>query len=225
MRQLRAASGVITAATLYMMTAAAPLKAEPTDLCVTCADPGATYVCRVDTPGGSPGEKALQLYCIVKTAKLGGHSACSVRRGAAADCNGRVVSHVYEGPVLPRVVREISPLPGTPAALPAQDTAGAPPPPPQRGGEPETLVEMTAPAVRAGRAAARSTSRAVRNAASGTGDAIGSIGKRAGRGVSYTAKSAGEATRDAGSAIGNAARYTYGCVTSLFRNCGGSSTE
>lgn len=218
MRLMRIAMGTIPAIAILSLGSALPARAGQTDLCITCADPSQTYICRVDLPGGNPGGKALQLFCIMKTAKLGGHSACSVRRRGNDQCDGRVVSHVYDGPVLPATLLETPDIPAHPQQLPGQDPGGLPPAPGQRGGEPETLLEMTGPAVDAGKAAARSTGRAVRNAASSTGETIGNLGKKAGRGAS-------EATRDTGSAIGNAARYTYNCLRSLFRDCRGSSSE
>jgi len=219
MRQIRKSLRLVPAFALMCVGGSGLLQAGQTDLCISCSDPSETYVCRVDTPGGSPGDKALQFFCIVKTAKLGGHSACSVKRSGNAECSGRVVSHVYDGPVLPAELREkADAIPDQPQNLPGQEMSGLPPAPKQRGGEPDTLVEMTGPAMNAGKAAARSTSRAVRNAAGSTGETIGHYGKKAGR-------SASEATRDAGSAVGGAARYTYNCIKSLFRNCSGSSSD
>jgi hypothetical protein len=214
MRQKCKALGAFPAAAILWLCGGIPLHAGPTDLCVSCADPSQTYICRVDTPGGSPGEKALQLFCIMKTARQGGHSACSVRHQGNAGCEGQVVSHIYDGPVLPAALRERANIPDQPQSLPGQDLGGLPPAPAQRGGEPDTLVEMGGPAVNAGKSAART----MRNAAGNTGETIGHLGKKAGRGAS-------EATRDAGSAVGSAARYTYNCIKSLFRNCSGSSAD
>lgn len=222
MRQIGKFPVCLAAITAMSLPGMLSARAGQVDLCISCADPRQTYVCRVETPKGSPGEKALQLYCIIKTAKHGGHSACSVSRTGNAECNGPVMSHVYDGPVMPEILR--SNIPAQPTQLPGQNASGLDVPK-QKGGEPGTLIEMSGPAANAGKSAARSTGRAVRNAAGGTGHTIGTIGKKAGRGVGNTAKSAGEVARDAGSAVGGAARYTYSCLRSFFRHCGETASE
>lgn len=172
-----------------------PAHAGQTDLCVSCTDPRQTYICRVDTPRGSPGDKALQLYCIIKTAKAGGHTSCTVRRDAGAACDGPVMSHVYSGPLIPEALR--SAVERGRNSSPGQETGAVSDVPQQKGGEPDTLVEMTGPAVNAGKAAVR-----------GTGRTIGKIGKKTGQQVGKTARGAK-----------SAARFTYDCVVSFFKDC------
>jgi hypothetical protein len=196
-----------SAALVAALATAGAARADQTELCVTCADPQQTYVCRVDTPRGSPGEKALQLFCIIKTAKEGGHSSCAVRRDTGIACEGTLKSFSYNGPAIPEALRSAAQQPA-PGERPAQGSEAIPQTPPQKGGEPETLVEMTSRAVGASKDGVRATGRAVRNVAGGTGHAIGNIGKKAGKQV-------GKAARGAKSA----ARVAYDCLTSFFKDC------
>ena len=53
--------------------ALAPAAAEGASYCVTCTGPDQTYVCNV-TGEGTRRTDALKLYCIVRTAKEGGHA-------------------------------------------------------------------------------------------------------------------------------------------------------
>ncbi|MDH3581649.1 MAG: hypothetical protein OEM91_13615 [Hyphomicrobiales bacterium] len=183
------------------------IKADPADFCVTCSEPRQTYVCRVDTPRASPGDQALQLYCMVRTAKDGGHKSCSIERNANAACNGPVKAYVYDGPAIPEALRSAAQQfrqnrPGSPGPSAVPNT------PVQKGGEPDTLVKMTTRAVDASKDGVKSTGGAVKNAAGKTGKTIGKVGKKAGSRVGKTARGAK-----------SAARYAYDCVFSLFRDC------
>jgi hypothetical protein len=72
--------------------------------CVTCQSPDQTYLCRVN--GDEVGESdAVKLYCVVRTAKEGGHASC-VARNATAGCNGVEKTYTYNGPSIPEGVAE-----------------------------------------------------------------------------------------------------------------------
>ena len=188
-------------------------KAAPADFCVICSEPRQTYVCRVDTPRASPGDQALQLYCMVRTAKDGGHKSCSIERNASVACNGPVKAYTYDGPAIPEALRSAAQqLRQNRSETPGPSTV--PNAPAQKGGEPDTLVKMTTRAVDAGKGSVKSTGGAVKNAAGKTGKTIGKVGKKAGSGVSKTARGAK-----------SAARYAYDCVRSLFRDCSSEKTE
>lgn len=192
---------------LALVLSPSAIKAEPTDFCVICSEPQQTYVCRVDTPRASPGEQALQLYCMVRTAKDGGHKSCSIERNANAACSGPVKAYTYDGPAIPEAVRSaVQQLRQNRPATP--DPSAAPNAPAQKGGEPDTLVKMTTRAVGASKEGVKSTGDGVKNAAGTAGKTIGKVGKKAGKQVGKTARGAK-----------SAARYAYDCVLSLFRDC------
>ena len=48
--------------------------------CVTCKGPEQTYLCRV---AGDVRSDAAKLYCVVRTAKEGGHASCAAREAMA----------------------------------------------------------------------------------------------------------------------------------------------
>jgi len=196
-----------SAAILCLLARSAPLAhAGQTDLCVVCSEPQQTYICSVTTLRAMPSDKALQLYCIVKTAKDGGHRSCSISRDTGVACDGKIMSYSYDGPAIPDALR--SAAQPQPFGQPPERLATTPEAPPRQPGEPETLVEMTSRAVKAGKAGAKATGGAIVNAASRPAKTIGKIGKTAGKGVGKTARGAG-----------SAARFAYDCVRSLFRNC------
>lgn len=179
--------------------AAGTATAAPTSLCVACSNPAQTYVCQVDSPFAK-GSQALQLFCVVKIAKEGGHSSCAVSKDVPeGQCNGPVKTYAYDGPPIPSELRAHV---GGRAAPPAEQPA-------QKDGPPETLVQVGKGAGGAVRDAAGSASRVVRDAAGGAGDKVGGA-----------AKGAGHAAKSAGSKIGDAARSAYDCVVSLFKGCG-----
>lgn len=79
--------------TVAFLTVAWPASAKEAAYCVTCKGPNQTYLCRVDAGGSKPSD-ALKLYCVIRTAKEGGHASCSAVRGS--DCNG--IEKVYDIP-------------------------------------------------------------------------------------------------------------------------------
>lgn len=196
--------------TVAVFAAADHLRAGQTDYCVVCKDPAQTYTCRVNTPDANPGDKALQLYCIIKTAKDGDHRSCKVERKTGVDCIGPVRTYSYRGPDLPKILRP-KPGPDAHSNPVSTETAARTEPPARKGEEPDTLVEITGRAVGAGKDGVEATGGAIKNAAGATGKTIGKIGKKAGKQVGKTARGAS-----------SAARYAYDCVKSLFRECGGS---
>ncbi len=175
-------------------------RGEVTTVCVACAQPDQRYVCQVEAPGAGLGRKAVQLYCIVRTAKDGGHKSCAIVRDPEGPCEGPVRTY--------RVDRSLIPGPFRPWGAPPPQTAEQPAPATPKDGEPKTLIEMTS---RAG--------EKVRDVAGGTGRTLGNISKKAGEQVGKTAKGAGNVAKKTGSAIGNAAKFTYRCARSLFREC------
>ena len=74
-------------------------RAEDAAFCVTCKGPDQTYRCRVNGDLGSQSD-ALKLYCVVRTAKEGGHASCSARDDLAG-CNGAEKTFSYDVPSIP----------------------------------------------------------------------------------------------------------------------------
>jgi hypothetical protein len=72
--------------------------------CVTCKGPDQTYLCRVTGDAVSRND-AAKLYCVVRTAKGGGHASCGAR-DASAGCNGVEKTYSYDGPTIPEGLAE-----------------------------------------------------------------------------------------------------------------------
>jgi hypothetical protein len=77
-------------------------RASEATFCVTCKGPDETYVCKVNGDLGGQTD-ALKLYCVVRTAKEGGHASCSARDDVAG-CNGATKTYSYDVPDLPAAI-------------------------------------------------------------------------------------------------------------------------
>jgi hypothetical protein len=117
-----------------------PAAAEGASYCVSCTGPDQTYICNV-TGEGARRTDALKLYCIVRTAKEGGHASCAARNEVAG-CNGVTKVYAYDGPSLPAA---IGPAPTEEAGI---DEAFDQQP---KNEAPKTLVEATGRAYNASR--------------------------------------------------------------------------
>jgi hypothetical protein len=82
-----------------LLCALAPASAGEAAYCVTCKGPDQTYLCRVTGDEISRND-AVKLYCVVRTAKEGGHASCGAR-DASAGCNGVEKTYSYDGPGIP----------------------------------------------------------------------------------------------------------------------------
>lgn len=192
------AGRVFLAAVVLCLLPSAGQAAE-TSFCVTCSAPQKTYVCNVRTPTSNPGNKALQLYCMVKTAKDGGHRSCSATRKPTTQCKGTVKNYTFDASgKLPGVRSAVRQYQGRPQIAKPQ-----PPAMPAEPKKPKTLFGMTSDAV-------KSTGRGV---------------KKTGGAVVKVTKGAGQKVGNAGSKIGNAARSAFDCVKKLFRSCGKDESE
>jgi hypothetical protein len=133
-------TSVVASFAVALLWAWAPAAAEDAAYCVTCAGPAQTYLCQV-TGEGVRRNDAIKLYCIVRTAKEGGHASCGARNEIAG-CHGITKVYAYDGPSLPAVMGQ------TPAEERGIDEAFT--------GEaeseaPKTLVEATGRAYSASR--------------------------------------------------------------------------
>ena len=100
-------------ASLAAAVAVNPATAGEAAYCLTCTNPDQSYICRVTGEGVSQND-IFRLYCIVRTARRGGHASCAAT-GGTENCNGVVRSFKYQGPFLsaslannPKVKRFIS---------------------------------------------------------------------------------------------------------------------
>ena len=187
--------------------------AETKQYCVICDGPEQTYLCQVNMPSGSSGDKGLQLYCIIRVSKDGGHKSCAVRDVSSAVCEGPVRTYTLTDSAISPQLRSAAEKIQKSRSGPAGDQDN---PIAQRGGEPQTLIDMTGRAVKASRKRLKNTGQAV----SGATRKVGNAARGAGKGVTKGAKKVGTATKKTGSAVSSAARTAYNCLKSWFKKCG-----
>ena len=215
----RKAVGILTslfAGLVYIAIASGTAVAETQQYCVVCKDPNQTYVCQVDTPHANPSDKGLQLYCIIRISKDGSHNSCAVQTNSADACDGPVKAYAFQAPAIPPQLREtVDRLRKSREKDVDEQTV-----PPQKGGEPETLIDMSGRAAKASREGLSNTGRAVKGAASTTKGKVGKAARGVGKGVTKAAGKVGSATKKTGSAAASAAKTAYDCLKSLFKECG-----
>jgi hypothetical protein len=195
--------------------------AEAQQYCVVCKDPDQTYVCRVDTPHANPSDKGLQLYCIIRLSKDGSHNSCAVRPGSTDACDGPVKAYAFQAPAIPPQLKSTINRMRKSREKDAEEQTL----PPQKGGEPETLIDMTGRAVKASKQGLSNTGQAVGSAASSTTGKVGKAARGVGKGVTKAAGKVGSATKKTGSAVGSAAKTAYDCIKSLFKECGSKKED
>ena len=167
------------------------------ELCVVCEGPDAVYRCEVEDVAPGRQESGAQLLCITTLARDGGHASCSVRRVAAASCEGepRTIALPAGPPVMAAPAsgadERSAPLTGPASDLPPMAEEQAKP------GVPDTVEAL----------------------AKETVESSGAGLKKAGEAVTGSAKAAGEQIGKAGDAVAGAAKKTWGCLTSLFTDC------
>lgn len=105
--------------------------ANAQEYCVSCAQPEALYRCVID--GARPGvTSSLQMLCVERLAKDGGHASCSVKRGVTVfDCDAPVKRVTVTDADAPPVNAASAPV------SPGQVPVAAPSP----KGEPKTVLE------------------------------------------------------------------------------------
>lgn len=217
-------SGLLWATLGFAMLAlfATSAEAANTDYCVTCKGPNETYRCRVQGSGAGPSD-ALKLYCVVRTAKEGGHASCSAKK-ATSGCVGLVKVYTYDGPALPERVTSDPRVRDLSRKIERNREAFEDP----RGDGPKSLFELGGRAVDASR-------RGLRNAGSAIGLGSGSDTEAAPPSEpllppdelpeAVDTRPDEETQQAAQSTEGDPrgfARRSYDCVISFFRNCGGS---
>lgn len=191
--------------------------AETKQYCVICDGPEQTYLCQVNTPSSSSGDKGLQLYCIIRVSKDGGHKSCAVRDVSSTVCEGPVRTYTLTDSAISPQLRSAAEKIQRSRSGAAGDQEN---PIEQKGGEPQTVIEMTGRAVKASRKGLKNTGQAVSGVASSTTRKVGNAARGAGKGVTKGAKKVGTATKKTGSAVSSAARTAYNCLKSWFKKCG-----
>jgi len=220
---LRALSLAAIAAGLSLC-AVTMASADQASYCVTCKNPDQTYVCRVDV-GGSRASDALKLYCIIRTAKEGHHASCAAERDSPA-CRGVEKVYSYDGPMPEDIASDPRIKHFTDKIKRDQQTFDTKP----KGDQPKTLVELTGRAVSASRKGLRNARGALGGSSQSSDQPLpdeplplnqsdAPPAAEAPPGDSADASHPNRLQR-AGGAVGGAARKSYRCVLSLFRNCG-----
>src|SRR5262245_26306175 len=77
---------LLGAASASLGVAVNPATAGEAAYCLTCTNPDQSYICRVTGQGVSQND-VFRLYCIVRTARRGGHESCAATAGSE-NCNG-----------------------------------------------------------------------------------------------------------------------------------------
>ena len=218
-------------AALVMATQSA--YASEATYCVTCKNPGQTYLCRVNAGGAKPSD-ALKLYCIMRLAKEGQHGSCSAERGASG-CHGVEKAYNYEGPLPedfaadPRVRKFTDKL--------DQERKVFEQP---KGDQPKSLVELGGRAVNASRQGLRNARSRIGGSSQEINQSLPEPAPIYNQPLPEPAppydQSPGPLAADsapplgpeldqpnraqrASSAVGGFARKSYRCVASLFRKC------
>jgi hypothetical protein len=200
--------------------------AAETSYCIVCKNPDQTYLCQVNAGGSRPSD-ALKLYCIIRTAKDGGHSSCSAAR-ASGGCNGIAKVYSYDGAIPEDLASDPRVKKFTDKLERERKTFEQP-----KGNQPKTLVEL-------GRRSVSASRQGLRDARSRFGGSSEEIHQSqelnqslpneplsydpaplAAESAPPLAPEASQPNRAqrAGSAVGGFARKSYRCVASLFRKC------
>lgn len=209
---------LLCSAVMYLGATLLALPAAAAQYCVRCTDPAQTYICNVETGGGLQNDKGLQLFCIIRTSRDGGHRSCAVDQQAGIGCAGIPKTYTFNAPAIPESVRRA-------IAKRRQDATPESGVPPQQGGEPETLIDLTRGAVGASKKSIQNTGEAVGSAAGTTKEKVGQAARGVGKGVAAVTGKVGSATKKTGSAVGGAAKSAWDCVKSLFKDCRSSEPD
>jgi hypothetical protein len=209
------------AALVYIACYSHTAGAETQQYCVACKDPEQTYICQVETPHSNPSDKGMQLYCIIKTSKDGGHSSCTVLANKTENCSGSIKKFTFQAPAIPSEVKSaVDRFRNSNQTKPDEQLI-----PPQKGDEPKTLIDMTGRAVKASRKGLSNTGQAVSGAASSTTGKAGKAARGVGKGVKKAAGKVGSVTKKSGRAVGGAAKTAFDCIKYFFKECGSKKTD
>ena len=190
-------------AVALILFALASAEAGDATYCVICKGPDQTYLCRVT--GEVSQSDAVKLYCVVRTAKEGGHASCAARN-ATASCNGVEKTYSYSGPSIPEG------LAGDPRVKKFMGRIEKDQKEFQQDDKRKSLVEVTGQALSASR-------RGWRNMRASLGGR-----EEANHSSALSAASQSTVPPERRRGVGSFARNSYRCVRSLFRHCRGEAS-
>jgi hypothetical protein len=208
-------------AVTLILCALCSAEAGDVSYCVTCKGPDQTYLCRVTGDDVSQSD-AVKLYCVVRTAKEGGHAACAAR-DATASCNGVEKTYSYKGPSIPEG------LAGDPRVKKRmeKDQKAF-----QQDDKRKSLVEVTGQALSAsrrgwrniraslgGREEANQSSVPSSAEPSGSAAPLPELPSQTTPTIPLSAASQSTVSPERKRGVGSFARNTYRCVRAFFRHC------
>ena len=211
----------IASCAAILICLAASARAGEASYCVTCTGPDQTYRCRVTGEGSKPSD-ALKLYCVIRTAKEGHHASCSAENATPA-CAGVEKVYSYDGPAIPDDLAQDPRVKSLMNRINHDNEAFDKP----KGQGPQTMVELTGRALSASRQGLRNARSAFGGSTEqteplpATSPAGGDVGAAA---ASATHTPSTSRFQRASAAMASAARKSYRCLRSLFRNCSGEAT-
>lgn len=205
----------IASCAAILVCLAASARAGEASYCVTCTGPDQTYRCRVTGEGSKPSD-ALKLYCVIRTAKEGHHASCSAENATPA-CAGVEKVYSYDGPAIPDDLAQDPRVKNLMSRINHENEAFAKP----KGQGPQTMVELTGRAL----AASRQGLRNARSAFGGSTEQTEPLPATSDAGAAAAASATHSTSRfqRASAAMASAARKSYRCLRSLFRNCSGEA--
>jgi len=205
----------IASCAAILICLAASARAGEASYCVTCTGPDQTYRCRVTGEGSKPSD-ALKLYCVIRTAKEGHHASCSAENATPA-CAGVEKVYSYDGPAIPDDLAQDPRVKNLMSRINHENAAFDKP----KGQGPQTMVELTGRALSASRQGLRNA----RSAFGGSTEQTQPLPATSPAGSDAGAAAAPSKSRfqRASAAMASAARKSYRCLRSLFRNCSGEA--
>jgi hypothetical protein len=217
-------------AVALILYALASAEASDATYCVICKGPDQTYLCRVT--GEVSQSEAVKFYCVVRTAKEGGHASCAARN-ATASCNGVEKTYSYNGPSIPEG------LAGDPRVKKFMGRIEKDRKEFQQDDKRKSLVEVTGQALSASRRGWRNmraslggreeanhssvpssaTPSGARPSGSAAQDPVPELPSQTTPTLPLSAASQSIVPSERRRGIGSFARNSYRCVRSLFRHC------
>jgi len=211
----------IASCAAILVCLAASARAGEASYCVTCTGTDQTYRCRVTGEGSKPSD-ALKLYCVIRTAKEGHHASCSAENATPA-CAGVEKVFSYDGPAIPDDLAQDPRVKNLMNRINHDNEAFDKP----KGRGPQTMVELTGRALSASRQGLRNARSALGGSSEqteplpATSPAVSDDGAAAA--ASATQAPSTSRFQRASAAMASAARKSYRCLRSLFRNCSGEA--